>query len=152
MNILKPICAKHWLPPEGHEFLASVDYKNEKITFENCYKNEKSLNLQLLQFIDKLMAKIGHEGENKSNRNQHKKPYNIFEYHAEKIAAAFLLNKDENIKEILIDVNLRMCNDCHLFFEKLTEYYPLKTIKITDPKMTHTFTNGSCSCGKSRYV
>ena len=114
IDMLKPIVIANWQNPEEHEYVvADIEYGNEKVQFENCYRNEKSQNLYLLDFIDKLSEIIGHDSRLLISE---KKPYSLSEYHAEKIALGFVLNKDKDRTEIKINVNMRMCNDCHLFF------------------------------------
>ena len=149
INLLKPILNKHWLPPQNHKYvLAQIEYKDKKLYFENCYKNAKTQNLHLLQIIDDLIQKT-----NCNYHDNNKKPQQIFEYHAEQIAFAYLLNidKENYMTDIKINVNFRMCNNCHIFFCKMSKYLPLKTIKVIDPTITHLFVDGKCSCHKSRY-
>lgn len=69
----------------------------------------------------------------------------FIKHHSEKKALAFLLNKKVN--DIQIRVSLRMCRDCHSFFEAVSAYYHNVNIQCIDPRTKHVFKNGKCiSC------
>lgn len=71
----------------------------------------------------------------------------FIKYHSEKKALAFLLNK--KVKDIEIRINLRMCRDCHSFFEAVSKHYDYANIHCIDPRTKHIFKNGLCtSCGQ----
>lgn len=52
-------------------------------------------------------------------------------YHAEKRALAFLI--DQNVKNIEIEVSMRMCSDCHRFFCSVSQKYNDRKIICIDP-------------------
>jgi pentatricopeptide repeat protein len=64
--------------------------------------------------------------------------------HAEKRAIAELVATGAD--RLAAKINFHVCVDCHEFF-KAASTLLRKPIVITEPKMTHTFTEGRCSCG-----
>merc|ERR1712129_244500 len=66
--------------------------------------------------------------------------------HSEKIALAFALTKSEdNGNPIVINNNLRTCNDCHQAFKVFSAMEGRKVI-VSDANRVHIFENGKCSC------
>merc|ERR1712228_1109179 len=66
--------------------------------------------------------------------------------HSEKLALMFaLLNCSNDSQQIVINNNLRMCNDCHSFFKLVSKQYNKKLI-VSDPNRVHLFENGKCVC------
>ena len=64
--------------------------------------------------------------------------------HAEKKALAVLLS--HNVEdELSISINLNACMDCHEFF-KISSQMLGRRILLRQPRMTHTFSAGNCSC------
>ena len=63
--------------------------------------------------------------------------------HAEKRALAELLSRRADTLEI--DINFKVCVDCHAFFEGASELLQ-REISVREPKLVHTFVNGTCSC------
>ncbi|KAJ0988787.1 hypothetical protein J5N97_007143 [Dioscorea zingiberensis] len=66
-------------------------------------------------------------------------------HHSEKLAFAFGLITTEEGSAIRIVKNLRVCDDCHLFFKLASKYYGRK-IMLRDYHRFHHFSDGSCSC------
>ena len=68
--------------------------------------------------------------------------------HSEKKALAVLLSHklkyNEPDKNIKIKVSMRMCSDCHSFFEHASREYPQFEILCVDPKGIHRFKEGVC--------
>jgi pentatricopeptide repeat protein len=64
--------------------------------------------------------------------------------HAEKRAIAELVATGAD--RLAAKINFHVCVDCHEFF-KAASTLLRKPIVIAEPKMTHTFTEGRCSCG-----
>ena len=63
--------------------------------------------------------------------------------HAEKKALAVLLSHDE--AQPSVSINFNACMDCHVFF-KISSQLLSRKILLCQPKMTHTFIDGHCSC------
>ena len=63
--------------------------------------------------------------------------------HAEKKALAVLLSHGEATPGVFINFNA--CMDCHEFF-KISSQLLSRRILLYQPKMTHMFTDGHCSC------
>ena len=63
--------------------------------------------------------------------------------HAEKKAFAVLLSHDEGQQSV--SINFNACMDCHEFF-KISSQLVSHKILLCQPKMTHMFTDGHCSC------
>ena len=68
--------------------------------------------------------------------------------HAEKRALCFCLRSKKQRERVEIDVDLRMCTDCHRFFKAVSAHFPETLIVCTDPRKRHIFQRGECSCGK----
>ncbi|KAK3440275.1 hypothetical protein EUGRSUZ_B00560 [Eucalyptus grandis] len=66
-------------------------------------------------------------------------------FHSEKIALAFGLMKSPPGSTIRIVKNLRVCQDCHVFFKLVSLVYKRK-ISLRDRNQFHHFAGGSCSC------
>merc|ERR1712072_1511316 len=47
--------------------------------------------------------------------------------------------------ELSVSINLHACMDCHEFF-KVSSQLLGRRILLRQPQMTHTFTDGNCSC------
>ena len=63
--------------------------------------------------------------------------------HAEKKALAVLLAHGE--AKLSISINFNACIDCHEFFKASSQMLGHR-ILLHQPKITHTFTDGHCSC------
>merc|ERR1711869_31024 len=63
--------------------------------------------------------------------------------HAEQKALAILLSHGED--ELSISINFNACTDCHEFF-KIASQMLGHRIQLCQPQITHTFTDGNCSC------
>ena len=124
--------------------LSTFIYNNKQYIMNNLFYNESK---QILKITDNLIKNINHKINISlfpefSNKNI---AYKAICYHSEKKSLAFLINK--NIDNIKINVNLKMCKDCHIFFCKVSKYYKNKKIICIDPNITHLFKNGKCySC------
>ncbi|XP_030531751.1 pentatricopeptide repeat-containing protein At1g08070, chloroplastic-like [Rhodamnia argentea] len=66
-------------------------------------------------------------------------------FHSEKIALAFGLTKSPPGSTIRIVKNLRVCQDCHVFFKLVSLLYK-REISLRDRNQFHHFAGGSCSC------
>ena len=69
--------------------------------------------------------------------------------HAEKKALAVLLHaeKDASPSPLLeIAINFNACIDCHDYFKAASRLLPGRTLRLVQPKMTHSFVDGACSC------
>lgn len=74
----------------------------------------------------------------------------ILSFHAEKRTLALCLQKEEDqSKDIVISVSMRMCSDCHRFFCSVSRHFPQRNIMCIDPTKTHRFNKGTCSCGRT---
>lgn len=65
--------------------------------------------------------------------------------HSEKLAVAFGLLNTMAGTEVVIIKNLRICEDCHLFFKMVSKIVH-RQLTVRDPTRFHHFKNGSCSC------
>ena len=65
------------------------------------------------------------------------------QHHAEKKALAILLANDAPALDV--SINFNACMDCHEFFTVSSQLLSRK-ILLCQPKMTHMFTDGHCSC------
>ena len=63
--------------------------------------------------------------------------------HAEKKAFSVLLSHGE--AKPCVSINFNACMDCHEFFKVSSQLLSHK-ILLCQPKMTHMFTDGHCSC------
>ena len=63
--------------------------------------------------------------------------------HAEKKALAVQLTSGE--AELSVSINFNACMDCHEFF-KFSSQLLGRRIVLRQPKMSHDFTDGRCSC------
>merc|ERR1712187_392810 len=63
--------------------------------------------------------------------------------HAEKKALGVLLSHGE--AKLDVSINFNACIDCHEFF-KVSSQLLGRMIQLRQPKMTHTFVAGNCSC------
>ena len=63
--------------------------------------------------------------------------------HAEKKALAVLLSHGE--AQLSVSINFNACIDCHEFFKTSSQMLG-RCILLQQPKITHTFTDGHCSC------
>ena len=75
-----------------------------------------------------------------STREQHE---GSLQQHAEKKAFAVLLSHDGS--QPSVSINFKACMDCHEFF-KLSSQLLSRKILLCQPKMTHMFIDGHCSC------
>ncbi|XP_056175088.1 pentatricopeptide repeat-containing protein At3g62890-like [Syzygium oleosum] len=66
-------------------------------------------------------------------------------FHSEKIALAFGLMKSPPRSTLRIVKNLRVCQDCHVFFKLVSLVYK-REISLRDRNQFHHFAGGSCSC------
>ena len=66
-------------------------------------------------------------------------------YHAEKKALAHLLADDA--AELRVDVNFKMCADCHGFFKAASAVVDRPIHVSEGGRPAHTFRHGQCSCG-----
>ena len=64
--------------------------------------------------------------------------------HAEKKALAMLLSNNGE-DELSMSINFNACMDCHEFF-KVSSQMLSHRILLCQPKMTHMFIDGHCSC------
>ena len=76
----------------------------------------------------------------KSTREQQERSLH---QHAEKKAFAVLLSHGE--AKPGVSINFNACMDCHEFF-KVSSQLLSRKILLCQPKMTHMFTDGHCSC------
>lgn len=134
ISILEPIVNKKSSIDKNviAKVISSID--NVCYSFDNLIKFEDE---NVLKLVDDLLKEI--------NFNDSLSPY-----HAEKKALAFILDRykgDHNLMDVSIEVNFRICRDCHKFFLCVSDYYPSKIIKVNDSRKIHTFCNGKCSCG-----
>ena len=65
--------------------------------------------------------------------------------HAEKKALAFLL--EQSSQDLVVNVNMRMCADCHRFYAAVSKRVTSRLIVCNDRHSQHRFQNGECSCG-----
>ncbi|XP_022977443.1 putative pentatricopeptide repeat-containing protein At3g11460, mitochondrial [Cucurbita maxima] len=65
--------------------------------------------------------------------------------HSEKLAVAFGLLNTTAGTEVVVIKNLRICEDCHLFF-KIVSKIVHRQLTVRDATRFHHFRNGSCSC------
>lgn len=126
------------------DVIAYCQFDGVSYSFDNLYKSE---NKYLLNLVDELIEKSNHvidvktiHPEMSNNISKHK----MISYHSEKKALAFLIDHDVNT--ISINVNMRMCDDCHAFFCSVSKLYPHKVVECVDPKIKHVFMKGQCSC------
>ncbi|KAF8037365.1 hypothetical protein BT93_B0315 [Corymbia citriodora subsp. variegata] len=66
-------------------------------------------------------------------------------FHSEKIALAFGLIRSPPGSTLRIVKNLRVCQDCHVFFKLVSLVYK-RGISLRDRNQFHHFAGGSCSC------
>ncbi|KFK43735.1 hypothetical protein AALP_AA1G166000 [Arabis alpina] len=72
-------------------------------------------------------------------------------WHSEKLALCFgLMNEEEEEEKGLCDVirivkNLRVCEDCHVFFKLVSKVYEREII-VRDRTRFHRYKDGLCSC------
>ena len=71
-------------------------------------------------------------------------------YHAEKKALAHLLADDA--AELRVDVNFKMCADCHGFFKAASAVVDRPIHVSEGGRPAHTFRRGECSCGDAWLV
>ena len=69
--------------------------------------------------------------------------------HPEKQAMAWLIHQRSAVLEI--DVNFKLCEDCHEWFKSCSALVKGRPIKAREPKLTHVFCDGKCSCGDAGY-
>merc|ERR1712129_194672 len=94
--------------------------------------------------VDDLMKKIHYKMDTSQCTELPSKfaKQNHLKSHSEKKALAVLLaNGEKNIK---IKVSMRMCQDCHQFFEQVSKYYNQHRIECVDHRGNHLFLQGKC--------
>lgn len=95
----------------------------------------------VLDELERLVQEFG--GDDRKERNR-----DVFSgggVHSEKLAVAFGLLNTMAGTEIVVIKNLRICEDCHLFF-KLVSNIVHRQLTVRDATRFHHFRNGSCSC------
>ena len=65
-------------------------------------------------------------------------------FYCEKKALAALWECDAS--EPAIEVNFKMCNDCHTAFKVASRLWVGRSIRVNDGSRHHVFCNGVCSC------
>ena len=76
--------------------------------------------------------------------NDSEKEYELLR-HSEKLALVYGLLKTPKEYQIVINKNLRICNDCHEAIKLISNIEDRKII-ISDSNRVHTFQHGQCSC------
>ena len=97
--------------------------------------------------VERLMEQIGYRmdvsaaPEMKSEIAARK----LLKSHSEKKALAISLLWNENeTRDVNVEVDMRMCSDCHQFFCAVSDKFRETRIHCTDPKGVHLFVNGQC--------
>ena len=133
-----------WNIMESKKEITQVNANYNGMNTNNLYKTEQT---NILKLTKELIKKVGHTIDTSIHPEiSHLKAYKLLSFHAEKKALSYLIHK--NINDIQINVDMRMCSDCHKFFRLVSQYYPDKIITCIDPKIRHQFKNGYCSCNK----
>ena len=135
-----------------YEKVCAIGYDlntNTKYEFNNSYseeeKEKETENKDILKITDKLIQSCNHFVDiNIIPETPNNRANLSLSYHAEKKALAHLL-MNVKTKNFRIDVNLRMCKDCHKLFCLASKIHQV-TIECNDPNKRHIFTNGECSC------
>lgn len=76
-------------------------------------------------------------------RSSREEQERMLQQHAEKKALTVLVSHGE--AELNVSINFNACMDCHEFF-KVSSQLLRRKILLCQPKMTHTFADGHCSC------
>ena len=131
LSMLKPLMDKR--ENLQNRIVAEIECEGERMYFDNLSVNEDH---SILRLVRALAERVNHTYSNR------------IVYHAEKKALAFVMDRDEMAMDITISINFRMCIDCHMFFLRVSDRYPMKTIVVNSPGTVHHFNHGQCSCGK----
>lgn len=101
---------------------------------------------RVLEELETLVQEFGEpKKDDVDGEESNKKLFTGAGVHSEKLAVAFgLLNTTAGM-EIVVIKNLRICEDCHLFF-KLVSNIVHRQLTVRDATRFHHFRNGSCSC------
>ena len=126
--------------------MATFKYNGDMYSFNNFYDTKNNdpakQSVEITNVVNKLIGDVNHELDvscyPKISSDYAKR---LLSHHAEKKALAFLLGKGVN--DIAINVNMRMCKDCHNFFCNVSKYYPNVKIICIDPYNEHRFVDGS---------
>eukprot|EP01083_Nonionella_stella_P089010 248331_1 len=149
LNVLHPILEA---TQKNIDVVAELQINSKEMCFDNFYKHEDS---NVLKKVDDLIQETGHKvdisvhSEVITTGTNALSIHRLISYHAEKKAlAAYLLHSNDELdQDIRIKLNLRMCMDCHRFFDVVSKLHTNRQIIVTDPKTTHKFINGACCCG-----
>ena len=71
----------------------------------------------------------------------------VLSRHSQKIASSYGLLMTDEKYVIVINKNLRICTDCHEFYEICLMTEDRKII-VSDMKCVHVFENGACFCNE----
>eukprot|EP01083_Nonionella_stella_P072686 196053_1 len=118
------------------------NYKAKQYVMDNQFGDNK--------YIKRLVRKLSYKMDT-SQHPQYSTRYakKMLLHHSEKKALAFLIH--HNVEDITITTSLKMCLDCHRFFQRVSKHYPNIKITLFDGTVTHNFNKGSCGCGTVRY-
>ena len=131
------------------DVIANCEINGDIYSFNNLYN--KTDDKYVLNLVDELIEKSNHKIDithHPETQIDDMNKYKMISYHSEKKALAFILSEEDDGDIIKINVNMRMCVDCHNFFCNVSKLYPKKVIQCIDPKMKHIFVSGECSCVK----
>ena len=110
-----------------------------------CYKDVRALWRRIrrqTKYVPRLAA-LPYDFVRSSSRKQQEAS---LRKHAEKRALAKLAAASAGSSATLsLSINFHMCVDCHEYFKAATQILQ-RPIVVTEPKMTHRFKEGLCSC------
>ena len=141
-----------WTKQKG---ISDIDINGTVYSFEAGNKYQRDFSRDVVEEIDNKLDEIA--GKLKSHgfrhdfsfitkelSNEKEKEYELMR-HSEKLAVALGLLRTERDYQIVINKNLRICNDCHAAF-KLISLIEHRQLIVSDANRVHVFNGGSCSC------
>ena len=127
-----------------HRFIAGTGYKTNQ--------QYQHIDKKLMDILQKLKLNYGYQVNEKLVTRELKEDEtkeSVMLRHSEKIALMFGLLNIQSFKEnpIVINKNLRICQDCHHFI-RLVSHLEQRKIIVSDSNRVHVFENGKCSCNE----
>ncbi|TYI65430.1 hypothetical protein E1A91_D09G157700v1 [Gossypium mustelinum] len=122
-----------------------VEYKGRVHLFlagDRSHPQKKEI-YRMVDELEALVKKLAGCKDNEERRN--KEALLGMGVHSEKLAIVFGLLNSEPGTEIVVIKNLRMCEDCRLFFKGVSKIVTRQLV-VRDATRFHHFRDGHCSC------
>ena len=124
-----------------HRFVAGDNYRKD-----NQYKDGGKFD----EIVYRMKRECGYKPDislitRDMNRFKNETEEYVLLRHSEKIAVIYGLLSSDKDYEIVINKNLRICSDCHVFM-KLISKIENRTLVVSDSNRVHIFKDGNCNC------